>query len=103
MGENVLSDEFFINEQKKLNQRYKKKGLILLLGATAIIPWIGIFIQLFNAFFFDRSIILGFSEEYGIVVVAYNAFNELIFEIFLFSGFFILSIVLTIYLVKKVR
>ncbi len=103
MNENTLSDTFFINERKKLNQRYKMKSLVFVLGILSLIGWIGMLILIFSAFFFDRSALLGFSEDLGIAIVSFNRFKEIVFEMFLFSGFFILAIIITVYLFVKVR
>lgn len=103
MEEKTLSDKFFEREQEKLNQKYREKYLILLLGIFSLIGWSILIMQIIYAFFFDKSSILGFEDSYGIVIIAHNLFSEIIFEIILFIGIFSLTLILTIYLFRKVK
>ena len=88
-----------INETKRKN---KTKLIIFVLGSLSVIGWFFHFLQVFNGLFWDKSSQLGFSEDYGIILISYNLSGEIIFEIILFSVILIVSIVLTImYLIKK--
>lgn len=79
-----------------------RKGLYLcFLGSLCIFAWGILLFQLLYSYFFDKSSILGFDDNYGIVIIAHNLYGEMPFEFFLFLGIIIASIYMFYYLIKR--
>jgi hypothetical protein len=88
-----------IEEKSKTN---KIKLIIFILGLSSIFGWYFHIFQVFNALFHDKSLQLGFSENYGVIIISYNLFGEMVFELILFSSILIVNIILTLmYLIKR--
>ena len=88
-----------IDKKSKTN---RTKLIIFILGLSSIFSWFFHVFQVFNALFHDKSLSLGFSENYGIIIISYNLFGEMIFEVILFSIILIVNIIITLmYLIKR--
>ncbi|MHA1251446.1 MAG: hypothetical protein ACTSRP_15760 [Candidatus Helarchaeota archaeon] len=90
----------FYEREMKLKERFKL--IIGILGLLDFIAWLTLFILISRALFNDQSYILGFDEKYGIIVVAFNYFGEMLIEFIIILFILSFSTYLTIkYLVRK--
>lgn len=82
-------------------RKISQTSMSVLLGIFGTAGWFLHLSYILRALFDDKSSMLGFSENYGIIINVYNYFGEMILEIFLISFIFLFFLFYTIYLFKK--
>ena len=79
----------------------KNLFLLIIFGLFSILGWLLHLFQIFQALLNDKSSKLGFTDNYGIVIVSYNFYGEMMWEIIAFVFIFIFMVICFVFLCKK--
>lgn len=92
---------FMEKKEKSEGVIFRLKVIIFFLGISGILGWSVQLLQILKALFLDVSNRLGFSGDYSIVMISYNLYGEVYFELIMFIVLIISLIIITFCSLKK--
>ena len=75
--------------------------MVYFMGVLGIVGWLLHLFLILKAFFNDQSTALGYPENYGMIVMGYNRYGEMLIEIFLMVFILIFIVITTIIILFK--